>query len=646
MNANIWKRFRAGSPQEFPHVRAENPAILGASGDPSTMPPAPTHTRSRILALASGVLMLLALASCGGHEYTTGPDVHGVTKASLDSGLLDEVAVLPQPGVDVDRLAADFGATVKPGSNSVCVRFLPQTGETPAHLASRLMGDSRVVVAEQNAIIETAEARQESYASDDGNGSLESTVEQPALEAIGLSAAHDVSSGRGIRVAIIDTGIDRTHPLFQGRIVGGVDYVTYDYDPTDVADGIDSDGDGQIDEAWGHGTHVAGLVAITAPAAQLLIARVLDSDGRGDVAAVTAGLRWSIDHGARVINMSLGMLHPSLCIETLLTQAQANGVVVVCSAGNWGAEDPQEYPAVSPNVIAVAATDAYAHPAPFTSYGDFVTLGAPGVAVRSAYPGGGWRLWSGTSMSTPFVSGAAALLLSRHPEWNGAQVFARLGATATPGAHRVSWSPKDENGAGCAPASVAPIATAWLLAPGYSRGSSAPQLPAEHTTTMPSASACSSRFWIASLFFSMPRERLSTFAPCSIAQRMPVATAAIPPRPSASSTRTGMMRAPGAVRATMPATWVPWPKASSIRPSPSLSMPSPTSVGTASLPTKSQPGTSRFRRAWCSGSTPVSSTATVTPRPSLTASAWSRWIASVAGCSSQACWEPKPSSEA
>jgi len=171
-------------------------------------------------------------------------------------------------------------------------------------------------------------------------------------------------------------------------------------------------------------------MALTAPRAGLLVIRVLNADGRGDIASVTAGIRWAINHGANVINLSLGMLHPSLCIEHLLEVAESAGVVVVCSAGNSGTDQPVEYPASSRHVIAVAATDAFARPASFSSFGRFVALSAPGVGVRSAYPGDGWRLWSGTSMSAPFVSGAASLLLELHPDWGREEVLRRLGSTA------------------------------------------------------------------------------------------------------------------------------------------------------------------------------------------------------------------------
>lgn len=401
----------------------------------SLPPPLPALIRRWTPLSALVLLCALAVTSCG-RSLATAPALDGAgprdayARTGVNGDYLDEVAVLPAPGTDIHALANDYQATLAAGSNYICVRFLPGSGETPDALAARLMRDPRVVVAERNAIVETAESRQESYASDDGNGSFQTAVEQPAARELGLSDAQRRSDGSGVRVAVLDTGVDPDHPLLRSRIVDGFDYVDYDKDPTDVRNGLDTDGDGRMDEAYGHGTHVAGLVALTAPRAGLLVIRVLNADGRGDIASVTAGIRWAINHGAKVINLSLGMLHPSLCIEHLLEVAESAGVVVVCSAGNSGTDQPVEYPASSRHVIAVAATDAFARPASFSSFGRFVALSAPGVGVRSAYPGDGWRLWSGTSMSAPFVSGAASLLLALHPDWGREEVLRRLGSTA------------------------------------------------------------------------------------------------------------------------------------------------------------------------------------------------------------------------
>jgi subtilisin family serine protease len=343
-----------------------------------------------------------------------------------------DVVVTLAPGVSGQTLSDELGATLLAGSTSLCARLLPGGTETCDELVLRLTGDSRVITAERDAVLESAEARQESYASDDGLGTLQTYLVQEAGSAIGLVGAHTVSAGNGVTIAVLDTGVDPQHPAIATHLVQGYDFVDGDANATDQPDGIDNDGDGQIDEAYGHGTHVTGILALTAPGASLMPIRVLDADGHGTIATVATGIQYALDHGARVLSLSLGMLRNSDAIQNMLDDAQRRGVVIVCSAGNWGAENPREYPAASSHASAIAATDALAQPATFTSYGSQVALCAPGVGVRSAYPGGGWRLWSGTSMSAPFVAGTAALLLSLHPAWTSAQVFDRLAQTAKP----------------------------------------------------------------------------------------------------------------------------------------------------------------------------------------------------------------------
>ena len=388
---------------------------------------------------APAVLVLLALlASSCARQLPTAVDTaptrtSGRLQHGGDDNVDNQVVATLAAGADPQAIANDYDATLVywDADNSLAI-FSPGGSQTPADLVLAMTGDVRLTTQETNGWIVPAEARQKSFAFDDGFGSLQTTIEQPAAAAIGLPAAHKVSTGGGVKVAILDTGIDPTHPMFAGRIVGAKDFL----DPnnvlaTDVADGIDNDGNNAIDEAYGHGTHVAGIVSIAAPDAMLLVGRVLDADGQGDVLAVAAGIRWAVKSGAKVINLSLGTLTHSDAIQNALEYAEDHHVTVLASAGNWGAENPQEFPARSSHAIAIAASDATSHPAAFTSYGSFVALSAPGVAVRSAYPGGAYRLWSGTSMSTPFVTGTAALLLSVHPDWSPSRVLERIGSTAT-----------------------------------------------------------------------------------------------------------------------------------------------------------------------------------------------------------------------
>jgi len=392
-------------------------------------PPIARVHRAPATRVLLALLFALPLSSCA-RELPTSPShavqAHGTLAPSSLDDIANQIVVTLDPGSDPQAIAVALQATLIDVEEGVAL--FERTGD-PSDVTISTRRDRRF---ESNALVLTAEARQKSWAFDDGFGCLENAVEQASSRRLGVAEAHDLSSGVGVRVAILDTGIDPDHPLFAGRIAGGHDFVDRDDDPTDEPTGTDANHDGVVDGAYGHGTHVAGIVALTAPDAQLLIVRVLDAEGRGDVQRIAAGIRWATRNGAKVINLSLGMTSISPAVANAIGEAASHEVVCVAAAGNEGSDTPAEYPATSPLVIAVAACDADGRPADFTSYGDFVDIAAPGVAVRSAYPGNAYRLWSGTSMSTPFVSGTAALLLSTHPQWGMQQVMSRLLLGARP----------------------------------------------------------------------------------------------------------------------------------------------------------------------------------------------------------------------
>ncbi len=255
---------------------------------------------------------------------------------------------------------------------------------------------------------------------------------------VNAPAAWASGEGAGVKVAVVDTGIDCTHPDLECDFSAGTDIVDPGSQPMDDNE---------------HGTHVAGTIAGrglgggvlgVAPKATLMPVKVLDKDGAGSLSDIVKGIDWAADHGANVINMSLGGPSGSTALERAVKYALSKGVVVVAAAGNSGPDpDTVGYPAGYPGVIAVAASDSSDGVADFSSRGAAVAFIAPGVDITSTVPGGGYAKLSGTSMASPHVAGLAALAVER-----GARGADGVRAAFSAAASRLPGLSATEEGAG------------------------------------------------------------------------------------------------------------------------------------------------------------------------------------------------------
>lgn len=344
-----------------------------------------------------------------------------------------------QPGVDVTAFRDRYGnplVQAEIASRGIYM-FATPAGQSDAQFEAALRLDADVRWAERNYAADAPEASGRNFFLNEvaSPGPFDN---QLAWAQIGLPGAQAVSSGSGVLIAIVDSGIDAAHPIFAGRLSPvGRNFVpgAGPGDVADVGDGLDNDNDGDIDEIRGHGTHVAALAAHVAPGATILPVRVLDSDGDTNLFILAAGIYHAIDSGAQVINVSIGSTYRSDLIEDAVEEAVQAGIVVVASVGNLNRAAPQEYPAMFPGVISVGAVDAADRRAGFSNYNPLLTLCAPGDDIYSAVPGAHYAQWDGTSFATPLVAGTAALLLAHHPEWSAgpwraAQVAGFLQASA------------------------------------------------------------------------------------------------------------------------------------------------------------------------------------------------------------------------
>jgi subtilisin family serine protease len=247
-----------------------------------------------------------------------------------------------------------------------------------------------------------------------------------SLTKIGAPAAWGTTTGdAGVTVAVLDSGLNATLPEFAGRVVAGYNFVAGNSDTTD-------------DNS--HGTAAAGValaegnngydVAGVCWKCRVMPVKVLDAAGSGTTSGLASGITWAVDHGARVISMSLAGASNTSTVSSAVAYAVAHGVVLVAAAGNSGC-DCKAYPAANAGVIAVAATDANDALTSYSDFGSWVALAAPG-ANYSTWPSGNVYQFSGTSSATPVVAGAAALVLSTNPGMTPSDVATLLERTATP----------------------------------------------------------------------------------------------------------------------------------------------------------------------------------------------------------------------
>lgn len=394
---------------------------------------APSRRRNRLAAVLGTVGLLAGATALG-----AGP---AASVASADAGppITEIIVTIDPAATTLAAVNRSFGTTLVAPSSGLADTYLlaVPAGADAEGLADAVALAPGVLDATANGHLTPPEVDQDRvyawrvYAWSEG--SPVPTVSAYALDAIDLPAAHRLSTGSGVVVAVLDTGVQLDHPALASSLVAGRDVVQGDNLPAETANGLDDDADGTIDEGAGHGTHVAGIVHQVAPGARIMPVRVLDDEGSGTLWQATEGILWAASHGAQVINTSFGTHGSAGVLKDAVARVTADGVLVVGAAGNDG-KDRTMYPAAADGALAVASVGPGDVASSFTNRGRWIDVAAPGETIHSAFafPAGSWAANSGTSMATPFVTGEAALVLARRPAATPAEVTSVITSTAEP----------------------------------------------------------------------------------------------------------------------------------------------------------------------------------------------------------------------
>lgn len=238
--------------------------------------------------------------------------------------------------------------------------------------------------------------------------------------------AWSLSTGHRVKIGVIDTGVDFSHPDLQYSVTRGINLVNRGILPYDDN---------------GHGTHISGTISAAnstqgmigvAPRSTVYPVKAFDHNGSAFVSDIVMGIDWCVRTGVDIINMSFGMQTRSRALLDVVTKAHQSGVIIVASSGNDGKRRSVDYPARYPQTISVGATDRNRKIPPFSNRGQYVDIYAPGDKIVSAWLHGKYHEMSGTSMATSHVSGTIALLLAQKPDLKPASIKALLRRTSLP----------------------------------------------------------------------------------------------------------------------------------------------------------------------------------------------------------------------
>jgi thermitase len=351
------------------------------------------------------------------------------------------------PGQDVmNQLSAAFGAKALGEIPGIGVTHLQAPPEQGLALLAHLRNRPDVEFAEFDSLVQAIQTfvPNDPYYSTAYASSHNGNIAQWGPPAVSAPAAWQVTRGdSSIVIAIVDTGVDDTHPDLASKIVGEYTYVG-----------------GSARDGFGHGTHVAGIAAAATnnnlgiagmcPNCGILSVKVLDDQGSGFLSDVASGITYAASHGARVISLSLGGSARSETMRSALQYAVANNALPVCAMGNSGSGSNTPEPGYWHDCLSVVATDQNGAKASFSNYGVKADVAAPGVAILSTMPTypvtltttygykTNYDALSGTSMATPMVSGIAGLVLSQNPSLTPSQAAGIIEASSGDG---VSWTP-------------------------------------------------------------------------------------------------------------------------------------------------------------------------------------------------------------